>query len=181
MNREPNKEIDILLRKLSGKQNGNIAAAEGNSSATGQAHLDADELNAYAENALPAALRSRYTEHLADCNSCRKLITQLTLSSTVAPVRAPIEEERPSRFKSLLAAFLSPLVIRYAVPGMAVILVVAIAWIVVKREPAYDGQVAQTTTTRQPESSLAKEPTLAEAPTVQCVGELARIGARSEL
>jgi len=80
MNREPNKEIDILLRKLSGKQNGDIAAAERNSSASSHEHLDADELNAYAENALPVSLRSRYTEHLADCSSCRKTVTQLSLS-----------------------------------------------------------------------------------------------------
>jgi hypothetical protein len=163
MNREPNKEIDILLRKLSGKQNGNIGAAEGNSSASGHAHLDADELNAYAQNALPGALRSRYTEHLADCISCRKLVTQLTLSSTVATV-APIEEEQPSRFKTLLGGLFTPLVIRYAVPAMAVILVVAIAWIVGRREPSYEQQVATTTTSRQPESLLEKQPTLAEAP-----------------
>ena len=147
MNREPNKEIDILLRKLSGKQNGDAAAAEGNSSASAAEHLDADELSAYAENALPASLRSHYTEHLADCNSCRKLVTQLSLSSTAAIVRAPVEEPASSRLKTLLAGLLSPLVIRYAIPAMAVILVVAIAWIVVRREPAYE-QVAQTTETR---------------------------------
>ena len=150
MNREPNKEIEILLRKLSGKQNGDAAAAEGNSSANASEHLDADELSAYAENALPASLRSHYTEHLADCNSCRKLVTQLSLSSTAATVRAPVEESVPSRLKVLLAGLFSPLVIRYAVPAMAVILVVAIAWIVVRREPVYD-QVAQNTeTTTQP-------------------------------
>jgi len=150
MKRETNKEIDILLRKLSGKQNGDAVAAEGNSSASAPEHLDADELSAYAENALPASLRSHYTEHLADCNSCRKLVTQLSLSSTAATVRAPVEESVPSRLKVLLAGLFSPLVIRYAVPAMAVILVVAIAWIVVRREPVYD-QVAQNTeTTTQP-------------------------------
>jgi hypothetical protein len=147
MNREPNKEIDILLRKLSGKQNGNAAAAEGNSSASAPEHLDADELSAYAENALPASLRLHYTEHLADCNSCRKLVTQLSLSTTAAIVQAPVEESAPPRRKAFLAAWFSPLVIRYAVPAMAVILVVAIAWIVVRREPPYE-QVAQNEQTR---------------------------------
>ena len=146
MNREPNKEIDILLRKLSRKQNGN-AAAESSSSASAPEHLDADELSAYAENALPASLRSRYTEHLADCNSCRKLVTQLSLSSTTAIVQAPVEDSAPSRLGAFLAGLFSPLVIRYAVPAMAVILVVAIAWIVVRREPVYE-QVAQNTETR---------------------------------
>jgi len=147
MNREPNKEIEILLRKLSGKQNGDAAAAEGNSSANASEHLDADELSAYAENALPASLRSHYTEHVADCNSCRKLVAQLSLSSTAAIVRAPVEESAPSRLKALLAGLFSPLVIRYAIPAMAVILVVAIAWIVVRREPVYE-QVAQNIETR---------------------------------
>jgi hypothetical protein len=147
MNREPNKEIEILLRKLSGKQNGDAAAAEGNSSANASEHLDADELSAYAENALPASLRSHYTEHVADCNSCRKLVTQLSLSSTAAIVRAPVEESAPSRLKALLAGLFSPLLIRYAIPAMAVILVVAIAWIVVRREPVHE-QVAQNIETR---------------------------------
>jgi len=147
MNREPNKEIEILLRKLSGKQNGDAAAAEGNSSANASEHLDADELSAYAENALPASLRSHYTEHVADCNSCRKLVAQLSLSSTAAIVRAPVEESAPSRLKALLAGLFSPLLIRYAIPAMAVILVVAIAWIVVRREPVHE-QVAQNIETR---------------------------------
>jgi hypothetical protein len=144
MNREPNKEIDILLRKLSGKQNGDIAAAERNSSASSHEHLDADELNAYAENALPVSLRSRYTEHLADCSSCRKTVTQLSLSSTSAIAQPRVEESSPSPLKTFLAALFSPLVIRYAVPAMAVILVVALAWIVVRRQPLND-QVAQNT------------------------------------
>jgi hypothetical protein len=164
MNREPNKEIDILLRKLSGKPNGNAAAAEGNSSASAPEHLDADELNAYAENALPASLRSRYTEHLADCNSCRKLVTQLSLSSTAAIVQAPVEESAPSRVMALLAGLFSPLVIRYAVPTMAVILVVAIAWIVVRREPVYD-QVAKNTETRT-------QPTLADQSSSPAVDQI---------
>lgn len=147
MNRDPNKEIDILLRKLSGKQNGDAAVAERNSSASAPEHLDADELSAYAENALPASLRSRYTEHIADCTSCRKLVTQLSFSTTAAVVRAPVEEPAPSRLKTFLAGLLSPLVIRYAVPAMAVILVVAIAWIVGRREPVYE-QVAKNTETR---------------------------------
>jgi putative zinc finger protein len=149
MNREPNKEIDILLRKLSGKQNGNITAAEGNSSASSHEHLDADELNAYAENALPAALRSRYTEHLADCSSCRSLVTQLSLSSTSALAQPRVEESTPSRLKTFLAALFSPLVIRYAVPAMAVILVVALAWIVVRRQPINE-HVAQNTGSQSP-------------------------------
>lgn len=164
MNREPNKEIDILLRKLSGKHNGSTAAAEGNSSASSHEHLDADELNAYAENALPATLRSRYTEHLADCGSCRSLVTQLSLSSTSAVAQPHVEESSPSQLKTFLAALFSPLVIRYAVPGMAVILVVALAWIVVRRQPINE-QVAQNTASQAPaHDSQLNPPTPAASP-----------------
>ena len=162
MNREPNKEIDILLRKLSGKQNGNIGAAEGNSSANLQEHLDADELNAYAENALPASLRSRYTEHLADCSSCRKVVTQLSLSSTAAIAQPRVEESSASRLKAVFAGLFSPLVIRYAVPAMAVILVVALAWIVVRRQPINE-QVAQNTQNKAP-GQLSEQDRSAAAP-----------------
>jgi hypothetical protein len=164
MNRESNKEIDILLRKLSGKQNGDAAAAESNSSASAPEHLDTDELSAYAENALPASLRSRYTEHLADCNSCRKLVTQLSLSSTAAIVQAPVGESAPSRRKAFFAGWFSPLVIRYAVPAMAVILVVAIAWIVMRREPAYEQVAKNTETKTQP--SLADQSSSPSSPGV---------------
>jgi hypothetical protein len=163
MNREPNKEIDILLRKLSGKQNGDAGAAEGSSSASAREHLDTDELSAYAENALPASLRSRYTEHVADCSSCRKIVTQLSLSSTAATAQAVVEQPTPSRLKTLLASLFSPLVIRYAVPGMAVILLVAIAWIVVRREPV-STDVAQNTDSRQALNTPANSPTVSSTP-----------------
>src|SRR4029453_4965470 len=105
MSRESNKEIDVLLRRLSGKRNGN-SAADTNSAVGVDDHLDADELNAYAEQALPAATRARYTAHLADCNRCRNLVTQLSLSSTAAvSVRA---EEKPSGLKTFLASLFSP-------------------------------------------------------------------------
>lgn len=163
MNREPNKEIDILLRKLSRKQNGTLAA-DGDSGGTAEDHLDADELNAYAEQTLPAALRTRYTEHVADCGRCRSIVTQLSLSSSAVISRDVVDQPAPSRVKTFLASLFSPLVIRYAVPAMAVILVAAIAWIVVWR-PAGTADVALNNETRQaapvasePESNPVAEP-----------------------
>lgn len=131
MSREPNKEIDVLLRKFSGKPNGNLAA-DTNSAVDADNHLDADELNAYAEHALPAATRARYTAHLAECTRCRKIVAQLSLSS---PAIATLgrEEIAPSGLKTFLASLFSPMVIRYAVPAMALVIVVALAWIMVWR------------------------------------------------
>ena len=38
----------------------------------------------YAEGALPESARSRYFAHLADCETYRKLVTQLPLAATVS-------------------------------------------------------------------------------------------------
>src|ERR1051325_7753337 len=60
-------EMNVLLRRY-GKLAGDGKNTE---------HLDADELNAFAEGALPAAVRSRYVSHLADCDDCRRAVTEL--------------------------------------------------------------------------------------------------------
>ena len=72
MRQEPNNEIDLLLRRLGPARRRPVAIA------IDEPHLDADELNSYVENALPPAARARYTEHLAECSSCRKLVVQLS-------------------------------------------------------------------------------------------------------
>jgi len=78
MELEFDKEIDALLRKAE-------RASPGAEIAPTAGHLDADELAAFAENALPDGARQMYFAHLADCDSCRK-----TLSSfiTTAPEKA---------------------------------------------------------------------------------------------
>lgn len=164
MNSEPNKEIDIVLRKLSRKQNGNLAA-DSNPGGTAEDHLDADELNAYAEQALPEALRARYTEHVADCGRCRSIVTQLSLSSSAVVSRNVVDQPAPSRVKTLLTSWFSPLVIRYAIPAMAVIMVAAIAWIVVRRperssDVALNSEAREVAPVASPESAPVAEPTV---------------------
>ena len=56
MKQEKNNEIDLLLRRLSQRQGGSVSDADSHLDSD---HLDADELNSYAENALPAAARIR--------------------------------------------------------------------------------------------------------------------------
>jgi hypothetical protein len=65
------KEIDAILRKARSEP---AAVAEGFLS-----HLDADEISAFAENALPRIAKARYTAHLADCERCRKILSNLIL------------------------------------------------------------------------------------------------------
>ena len=144
MNREPNNNIDILLRKLGRRQNGSLDSSGGDQHEVTSEHLDADELNAYAERALPASVRARYTEHLADCNACRQIVTQLSFSSVPVAVHEHTDHPSSSGWKNALAMLFSPFVIRYAVPTMAVVMLAAIAWIVVSRRPALE-QIASNT------------------------------------
>jgi hypothetical protein len=127
MRPEPNNDIDLLLRQLSGR-NG-IPASEND-----EQHLDADELNSYVANALPAAARARYTDHLADCSSCRKLVVQLSATQGPLPAQQPASVVAPSGFKSFLASLFSPMVLRYAVPALGLIVIAAVGIFVLRRE-----------------------------------------------
>lgn len=74
MDFEFDKEIDALLRQ----------AAQGETGLSNNlsAHLDADELSLFAENALPQTARVRATEHLADCLRCRRILSNfITLNA----------------------------------------------------------------------------------------------------
>ena len=78
MELEFDKEIDALLRKASRAS----PAADG---APAAAHLDPDELAAFAENALPDRTRQMYMTHLADCDGCRKMLSGFV---SIAPEQA---------------------------------------------------------------------------------------------
>ena len=94
--------MDLLLRRLSRRGDG--VPRDGETSAVDR-HLDVDELSSYAQNALPAPARARYTEHLADCASCRKLVTELSLSLGAVTVAAPVERFDDVRFARVRHSF----------------------------------------------------------------------------
>lgn len=136
MTRETNNEIDLLLRRLGRQPDATALRADGE-------HLDADELSSYVENALPAGARAQYTEHLAECASCRKLVAQLS-----APVSLVNEEVSKvpeiSAIRKFLASLFSPMVLRYAVPALGLIVVAAIGFTVLRRQDRQAGtSVAQ--------------------------------------
>lgn len=78
MTSEFDKEIDAFLRQTA---KGETASAAVNSNSTIENpqsfHLDADEISAFAENALPENIKQKYTIHLADCNRCRSTLSNL--------------------------------------------------------------------------------------------------------
>ena len=90
MRPEFDSEIDSVLRGHARRGGASSpawdAAARPSISNEAQAgsHLDADEIAAFGEDALPAAARSRYSAHLADCDDCRRSVTQVAFAAGVA-------------------------------------------------------------------------------------------------
>src|SRR4051812_17535003 len=75
------KEIDSLLRRTARAYIGVRGNGAGESKS--DSHLDADELAAFAEGALPDAARLNVVSHLADCGECRALAINLTRAAGV--------------------------------------------------------------------------------------------------
>jgi hypothetical protein len=144
-------EMDRLLRRYARRKGETLRATQdaGDDATTKPdvgSHLDADEMNAYAENALPEAARSRYFAHLADCDSCRKLVTELALAASISNEGkarvAALDIKPPTSWRAWLAAIFSPPVLRYGVPALALFAVVIVV-IVATRSQRDAGSVAQ--------------------------------------
>jgi outer membrane biosynthesis protein TonB len=140
MKQETNNEMDLLLRRLARRDDAVGPDAD---------HLDADELNGYAENVLPAAARARYTAHLAECSRCRELIVQLSASAGVVVATESATVAGPSGWKKFLASLFTPMVLRYAAPALGLIVVAAIGFVILRsNQPARN--VAQVTNSERP-------------------------------
>ena len=94
MELEFDKEIDALMR------GGGVSV--GGSPEGG--HLDADQISAFAENAMPERSRALYLGHFADCDRCRKILSNLIAlnaeaepekAAVAVPVSAPSAIETP--------------------------------------------------------------------------------------
>lgn len=96
------KEINALLRQ---------AARSGETvPANAPNHLDADEISAFAENALPEKTRAVYTKHLADCDRCRTILSNVILLNSeketelsVVTAAPEIVETRTPWYRKLFA------------------------------------------------------------------------------
>jgi hypothetical protein len=119
------KEIDLLLRAFARRARTLTPQRDSESGMEPvSAHLDADELIAFAEHALPAAARARYTVHLADCDLCRKVLSGLGVESPVEDAKnsKAALPASPGLIERLLSALRFPAV-RYGLP-VAVVLVI---------------------------------------------------------
>jgi hypothetical protein len=131
------RPIELLLRRHAQSNSG--LANGGSESVALSSHLDADEMNAFAENALPPALRSRYSSHLADCDSCRKLVSALSMNaSTATRIASDAGEVKPDRssFWQMLAALFSLPLMRYGIPALTIILLAVTAFVTLRPAPA---------------------------------------------
>jgi hypothetical protein len=106
-------QMDVLLRRYSDHAKSNLPVQ----------HLDADELNAFAEGALPAAARSRCVSHLSDCDDCRKLVSQLAITAgAIAKTEsAKVSSASGESWVTKLGAFFRPRALRYAALAALVI------------------------------------------------------------
>jgi hypothetical protein len=171
MKQTNHNEVDLLLRRLArGRE-----TAAGQSSLDGRdiegissAHLDADELNSYAEGVAPAIARARYTEHLADCAVCRGIVVGLSQAAGVANRLEVPEQKGGASFWQNLGALLSPPVLRIAVSAVVLIAVVGIAFVAL-RQRGGSQFVAQNepSSTALPETKNNTAPVLNPTPELQ--------------
>lgn len=159
------KEIDSLLRRRArGTAAKSLAGGDGNGAAThASAHLDADELGAFAEGALPAGARLAAVTHLADCDRCRGVVVTLSrvLGGTeskqnvaeAAAVPASAGASLPASWRGWISALFSPRALRYAVPLLAVSLVAVVSFVALRSR---DAGALQDTRGARPQAEVAQ-------------------------
>ncbi|MDQ6654095.1 MAG: zf-HC2 domain-containing protein [Acidobacteriota bacterium] len=163
MKQANNNEVDLLLRSLAsrGVNESELPGpwTSGTENPALFAHLDADELNSYAEGVLSAPARARYTEHLADCARCRRIVLELTQTAGATRPYQVFDEHRKSGFWHKFSAFFSTPVLRYAVPALGLTAVIAISMVALRQQRRSE-LVAQNQPISSPAS--ASEPSQTE-------------------
>lgn len=148
-------QIDVLMRRYA-KHSSSEASAE---------HLDPDELSAFAEGAVPPAARTRYVSHLADCDNCRQIVSQLALSAGAVAKTDPVAstETAPVSWSQRLAAFFAPRTLRYAAFAVVLIAAAGIVFLLARR-PANNSALVAQNEQRKPTAATAVKPSDQVAP-----------------
>jgi len=124
MKQANNNEVDVLLRALARGRDASLLQSETTSAGSvASRHLDADELNSYAEGLAPVPARARYMEHLADCETCRGIVVGLTQAAGSVNRHDVVPQPGGLSFWQKLTALFSPPVLRYAVPALVLTVV----------------------------------------------------------
>ena len=144
------KEMDALLRQAA--RSGEVV------STNSQSHLDADEISAFAENALPDKTRSVYIKHFADCDRCRTILSNTILlnaeaeaetasSAVTAPVAPEIVETKTPWYRKL---FLMPN-LAYTMGALVLIFGGMFGFLVLQNINSGLSEVAQTSANKSAE------------------------------
>jgi hypothetical protein len=142
MELEFDKEIDALLRM-----------AEKASPVLSDTHLDADEISAFAENALPDRTRQLYVMHLANCDRCRKMLSGfLATAPEKAAAAAAFSAAPEAAIKATLPWYQRIFRMPNLAYGMATLVVLfsgVVGLLVYQRQAAdRNGDVSQATSPR---------------------------------
>lgn len=141
-------QIDVLLKRYGGHAPAGAPVE----------HLDADELNAFAEGSAPAAARSRYVSHLAECNDCRKLATQLSIAAgATASVGAGAIETAGGSLWEKVTSFFAPPMLRYGAFAAVLVVAVGVTFLALRNQRSGSQLVAQNEQTSQTQAGAVKQ------------------------
>ena len=165
MKKANNSEMDLILRGLAKNRRDDssleVGSSFGDNNGEVGKHLDADELNSFAEGLVPATARVRYMEHLAECSNCRRIVVSLTQAAGFIP--SPVAEKQSGPgFWQRMAGVFSPSVLRYAVPALALTAVIAISLLAFRQQRSQEF-VAQQQPHEAPATSVS-QPVTPEQP-----------------
>ncbi len=124
-------------------------------------HLDADEMSAFAEGHLPGAARAQYVSHLAGCDQCRQIVSQLALSGgAVTRAEPAVEKTTRSFWRGVLGLFAMP-GLRYAAFAAVVLIVGVVGFVALRRtqQPRTDLVASNVTPSPQSGSAITQNPT----------------------
>ena len=139
MKQANNNEVELLLKSLArGRGESPLQSRATSGESVASEHLDADELNSYAEGVAPAPARARYIEHLADCEACRGIAVGLTQAAGAANRYDVREQQGGSSFWQKVTALFSQPILRYAVPALVLTAVIGIGLFALKQQRQTD-------------------------------------------
>jgi hypothetical protein len=165
------REIDSLLRRRARGAAESRPWGDGSGDGPAAAHLDADELGAFAEGALPAAARLAAASHLADCERCRGVVVGLARATGAGAevkhqevaVPASAESGRTPAWRGLIASLFAPRVMRFAVPVLALSLVGVVSYVALRSSNKGAAVQMARDTGRRP-GPLGEQPNTSAAP-----------------
>lgn len=160
------REIDSLLRRRARGTAELRSWGEGVGDGSTGAHLDADELGAFAEGALPPSARVAAASHLADCDGCRRIVVGLArvadagaeVKQQAVAATASAEPERTPAWRALIMSLFAPRVMRFAVPLLALSLVGVVSYVALRSKSG--GALEMTKDAPAPNTTLQNEPSV---------------------